>query len=51
MAVFDINGDGWKDMVVGRCSGTEVYMNVPPTGLGFLYPQGVPAFVDRILSR
>jgi hypothetical protein len=30
VAVFDINGDGWKDLVLGRCSGTEVYMNVPP---------------------
>jgi len=30
VAVFDINGDGWDDMVFGRCSGTEVYMNVPP---------------------
>jgi hypothetical protein len=29
-AVFDINGDGWKDLVLGRCSGTQVYMNVPP---------------------
>ncbi len=31
VAVFDINGDGWKDMVLGRCSGTEVFMNVPPS--------------------
>ena len=29
MAVFDINGDGWKDMVVGRCSGTEIFTQVP----------------------
>ena len=29
MAVFDINGDGWKDLVVGRCSGTEVYTQIP----------------------
>jgi hypothetical protein len=34
MAVFDINGDTWPDMVIGRCTGTEVYINVPP---------GVPA--------
>ncbi len=34
MALFDINGDTWTDMVLGRCDGTEVYMNVP---------QGVPA--------
>lgn len=30
IATIDINGDGWDDMVVGRCSGTQVYMNVPP---------------------
>lgn len=30
VAVFDINGDGWKDLVIGRCSGTQVWMNVPP---------------------
>ena len=46
VAVFDINGDGWKDMVLGRCTGTQVYMNVPPTGVAFSYPQGLPGFVD-----
>lgn len=45
VAVFDINGDGWKDMVLGRCTGTAIWMNVPPAGLQFTYPQGVPAFV------
>jgi hypothetical protein len=29
VAVFDINGDTYPDLVVGRCSGTEIYMNVP----------------------
>jgi hypothetical protein len=46
VAVFDIDGDGWRDMVVGRCGSTEVYMNQPPTGLAFAYPQGLPFFVD-----
>ncbi len=44
-AVFDINGDGWLDMVVGRCSSTQVWINVPPTGLAFTYPQGLPSQV------
>lgn len=30
VAVFDINNDGWKDMVFGRCNGTFVWMNVAP---------------------
>ncbi len=45
IAVFDINNDGWQDMVIGRCTGTQVWMNQPPVGLAFSYPQGVPAFV------
>ncbi|MBL8753837.1 MAG: VCBS repeat-containing protein [Planctomycetes bacterium] len=45
IAVFDIDGDGWKDMVVGRCTGTQVWMNVPPAGVAFSYPNGLlPAF-------
>jgi hypothetical protein len=42
-AVFDINGDGWLDLVVGRCTTTQVWMNVPPAGLLFTYPQGSPS--------
>ena len=25
--VIDIDGDGWKDMVLGRCGTTEIYIN------------------------
>lgn len=48
-AVFDINGDGWLDIVLGRASttmGTAVWMNQPPSGLVFNYPQGLPGFID-----
>jgi len=45
VAVFDINGDGWKDLVIGRCSGTRIWMNVPPIGIVTSYPQGLPAFI------
>jgi hypothetical protein len=29
VAIFDINGDGWKDMVIGRCVGMAVWINQP----------------------
>lgn len=45
VAVFDINGDGWNDLVVGRCTGTRVFMNVPPVGVVASYPSGQPGFL------
>ena len=45
MAVFDLNGDGWLDIVSGRCNGTEVWVNQPPVGVSFGYPGGVPQFL------
>lgn len=46
VAVFDLNGDGWKDMVLGRCSGLSIWMNVPPTGMVFSYPGGLPGHIQ-----
>jgi len=45
VAAMDINGNGWLDLVIGRCSGTQVWMNVPPTGVTMSYPAGVPEYV------
>ncbi|MCH2133025.1 MAG: FG-GAP-like repeat-containing protein [Phycisphaerales bacterium] len=45
VALIDINGDGWMDMVVGRCASTEVWMNQPPTGIVFSYPDGLPGYI------
>jgi hypothetical protein len=45
VAVFDLDGDGWKDMVLGKCSGTEVWMQVEPSGLVISYPIGLPAYL------
>ncbi len=45
VAPIDINGDGWLDLVVGRCSGTDIYINVPPSGGSFSFVGGVPGTV------
>ncbi len=45
-AVFDINGDGWKDIVLGRCGGTTVWINQPPVGVAFSYPNGLPSMLS-----
>lgn len=31
VAAFDLNGDHWDDLVIGRYSGTTVWIQVPPT--------------------
>jgi len=46
VAVFDVNGDGWNDMVIGRCAGLSVWINQPPVGLVVAYPAGLPGYVD-----
>jgi hypothetical protein len=43
VAVFDINGDGWKDLVLGQCTGTRVWINQPPLGIQFTVVGGMPA--------
>ncbi len=45
IAIFDIDGDGWKDMVVGRCTGTQIYINNPPIGLTFSFVGGLPSMI------
>ncbi len=46
IATFDIDGNGWKDMVIGRCGGIDVFMNRPPLSLSFSYPSGRPATLN-----
>jgi hypothetical protein len=41
-AIFDINGDTLLDLVIGRCSGTQVWINAPPVALNFSFPEGLP---------
>jgi hypothetical protein len=51
VAVLDIDLDGLKDLVVGRCSGTTVYRNVPPSPAGAVPDgegvSGTPLTVQR----
>ncbi len=45
VAVFDINGDGWLDLVMGRCDSTEIWIQESPSGVVFSYPNGLPGFI------
>jgi len=46
IAVFDINNDGQLDIVVGRCSGTQVWINSQTViSVTFEYPGGIPQFI------
>ena len=46
VAIFDINGDTWLDLVIGTCTGTTIWINQPPFALSFSYPLGLPAFAS-----
>ncbi|MHC5109835.1 MAG: FG-GAP-like repeat-containing protein [Planctomycetota bacterium] len=45
VVVLDLNNDNWPDMFVGACNGHEVWINQPPVGMNFEYPQGIPGFM------
>jgi hypothetical protein len=44
-AVFDIDQDGFLDIVLGTCFGTKVWMNEPTSSADFDYPAGRPQIV------
>jgi hypothetical protein len=46
IAPIDINGDGWLDLVVGRCGGIDVFINKPPFFITFAYPSGRPTSIE-----
>ena len=43
IAVLDLNGDGWPDMVTGGCSGIKVWINTPPQNLAITLRDGAPS--------
>ncbi|MHC5108689.1 MAG: FG-GAP-like repeat-containing protein [Planctomycetota bacterium] len=45
IVLTDINGDTWVDMFIGTCTGHEIWINQPPFGMVFAYPEGLPQFV------
>jgi hypothetical protein len=46
VATVDVNGDGWIDLLVGRCGGIELFINQPPIFVTFSYPNGRPSTLD-----
>ncbi len=46
VGVFDIDGNGRLDLVIGSCVGTRIWMNQAPTGLVFSYPDGLPSSLE-----
>jgi len=46
IAVFDINGDGFQDLVTGRCSGTQIWMGLEPIGIAFAFPGGLLELIE-----
>ena len=46
IAVFDINNDGQLDIILGRCIGTQIWINSQEViSVTFEYPGGLPQFI------
>ena len=42
VAVFDLDGDGWEDMIFGTCDGMSIWMADPPISVSFEYQEELP---------
>ncbi len=47
-AIFDLNGDTYLDIVIGKCNTTVILVNAPPVAVEFNYPNGVPDFLEPL---
>ena len=46
IAVFDVNNDGQPDIIIGRCAGTQIWINSATViSVTFEYPGGLPQFI------
>ena len=45
VAVVDLDDDGYKDLVLGRCDGMRIWMQVPPNGLAITFQAPPPVRV------
>ncbi|MGB0715862.1 MAG: FG-GAP repeat domain-containing protein [Phycisphaerae bacterium] len=46
IVTLDINNDGWKDMIIGTCSGTQIWMHEPFVGIELSVPEPPPAIIN-----
>jgi hypothetical protein len=51
IAPIDLNQDNYPDLVIGRCNSISVWINTPPSGLTFNYPQGLPGFIPSNVAH
>jgi len=46
VAIFDIDGNGWDDLVIGRCVGTQVWMNQGLFKITYDLPSPLPELIN-----
>ncbi|MFN0059465.1 MAG: FG-GAP-like repeat-containing protein [Planctomycetota bacterium] len=51
IAVFDLNGDGWLDLVLGTCTSMSIWIANPPLDVQFSFPDGLPSAVTPLAEH
>jgi len=47
----DLNRDGWPDLVMATCDGTQVWINDPASASRIAYPEGIPGYLRSGFSN